>query len=264
MLSQNSIDIDATLDADTKRIRIYLNDWNHSFSSKNTPLATRFAEEFDIKFHFAKDEERGYTTIESIKDNDATLQYTRLKEHPDVIKVKLIEPLEAEGTYSLKLTYVVQLPFDKFTRYGYTDINDFKLRYWYITPALYDGEWQYYSNKNLNDLFTPKTDINISLTHPRNYVIASELDFVSLEQANDNQTVTLTGKDRVDSKLMLTKLPTYKSVQTDYFTIISNVETKNLSSLETVMVTDKITKFLVDNLGAYPHEKLLLTITRFY
>jgi len=160
--------------------------------------------------------------------------------------VKLIEPLEAEGTYSLKLTYVVQLPFDKFTRYGYTDINDFKLRYWYITPALYDGEWQYYSNKNLNDLFTPKT-------------VASELDFVSLEQANDNQTVTLTGKDRVDSKLMLTKLPTYKSVQTDYFTIISNVETKNLSSLETVMVTDKITKFLVDNLGAYPHEKLLLT-----
>ena len=33
---------------------IYLSDWINAFSSKNTPLAKRFSEEYYRKFHFAK------------------------------------------------------------------------------------------------------------------------------------------------------------------------------------------------------------------
>ncbi|MFT5752166.1 MAG: hypothetical protein ACI86L_001679, partial [Dokdonia sp.] len=72
---------------------IYLTDWAHSFSSKQTPLAQRFAENYDKRFHLAKEEDRGRTTIASISSNSVFLQHQRPKHHPDIIKVILQEPL---------------------------------------------------------------------------------------------------------------------------------------------------------------------------
>ena len=85
--SQNKIDINATFDIENKSINIeqtieyfntsnvtldtiYLTDWSNSYSEKDTPLAERFAEEFKNTFHFAKDEDRGFTLINSIKQNN--------------------------------------------------------------------------------------------------------------------------------------------------------------------------------------------------
>ena len=51
-----------------KKDSIYLLDWNNSFNSKNTHLAKSFSEEYKKKFHLAKNKERGFTKIESIKD----------------------------------------------------------------------------------------------------------------------------------------------------------------------------------------------------
>ncbi len=77
---QNKIEINAVFDIEEKTIQInqfisykndssialdtiYLNDWSHSFSTKKTPLAIRFEEEYNTKFHFAKNEDRGFTAI---------------------------------------------------------------------------------------------------------------------------------------------------------------------------------------------------------
>ena len=37
---------------------IVLNDWNNAYSSKTSPLAKRFSDEFYRGFHLAKEEER--------------------------------------------------------------------------------------------------------------------------------------------------------------------------------------------------------------
>lgn len=274
---QNSITIDASIDINTKQIKIsqeityknttadtlssiYLNDWSSSYATKTTPLANRFAEEFDSKFHFAKNEDRGYSIVTSINDTKGnSLLFNRFKDQLDVIKVKLAKPLQAGESYSIQLNYIVQVPHDKFTRYGVTDTKDYKLRYWYITPAVYDGEWHHYSNKNLDDLFIPVADISLTMSYPRNYVLNSELDYVDLKQEDDTQTMTLFGEDRIDTKLSLTTLPVYKFVQTENFSILSNIDDENLPPLDKAMVNDKISNFIVDNLGDYPHEKLFLT-----
>ena len=44
---------------------IYLYDWNNSYSSRETELAKRFAEEYSTKLHFSKEKERGSTTIKA-------------------------------------------------------------------------------------------------------------------------------------------------------------------------------------------------------
>ena len=242
---------------------IYLNDWNNSYSTKTTPLAKRFEEEFSTKFHLAKSEERGFTVVTSMKDNitNIPLEFERLKEHPDVLKVKLDLPLLPNESYTISLNYLLMIPDASFTGYGYTKSKDFDLKYWYITPAVYDGKWHYYSNKNLDDLFIPKSDIVLSITHPRNYRVTSELDFKSMEVNNDNraQTTILSGKDRIDTYLSLHKFPPYRFVQTDDFILISDISEKGLPSTAKAILTDKITRYLSTHLGEYPHKQLLVT-----
>ncbi|WP_353778460.1 metalloprotease [Winogradskyella sp. 3972H.M.0a.05] len=240
---------------------IYLHDWNNSYSTKTSPLAVRFAEEFNNKFHFAKNKERGFTVVTSIKDNDqADLTFSNIKDHPDVIKVSLQKPLPSGESYSINLNYTIVLPDDKFTGNGYSKEENFNLKYWYITPAIYDGDWQYYSNKNLDDLYVPVSDITLQLTYPNNYVLVSELDSAGTESSGGTtQTTTLHGKNRVNTELVITKFSDFEFVQTDDFSIVSNLKSKNVSAEEKAIITDKITRFISDNLGTYPHEKLLVS-----
>ncbi len=277
LVGQNKIDIKANFNIAEKTImvnqlisytntskdtlnEIYLNDWNNSFSTKNTPLANRFTEEFSTNFHFAKNEERGYTVITSIKDDsNSTLSFDRVQNQIDVVTVSLNKALLPGESYNITLTYKIHLPSDKFTRYGISPLNELKLKYWYITPAVYDGQWNFYSNKDLDDLYIPKADITLEAQFPRNYVLNTELDLVSTQQNENTQTVILTGKNRVDSKLFLTYLPSFKTVQTDNFSIISDQTSKDLLPAEKAIITDQITGFITRHLGDYPHEKLMVT-----
>ncbi len=275
--SQNKIDLKAFFDVENKQIRInqtieyyntsndtlntiYLNDWSNSYSTKTTPLAKRFTEEFSTKFHFAKNEDRGFSVITSLKnDNGSELIFDRLENHFDVIKVDLNSPLIPNISYKINITYIVQAPSDSFTRYGVTNNLDYKLKYWYITPAIYNGEWNYYSNKDLDDLFIPKANLDFEIEYPRNYLLISELDIVSLTQNKVNQVMKLNGENRIDTKLFLTRIPSFKNVETDYFTVVTNIEDEGLAAIDKAIITDNIAKFLHDNLGEYPHSKLLLS-----
>lgn len=277
--AQNTIAINADVDVESKTIAIeqtivyknetkdvlrsiYLNDWNNSYSTKSTPLAERFEQEFSTKFHLAKNEERGFTVVTSIKNEDeAPLKYDHLKAHPDVLKVDLASPLQPGQSYTLQLNYQLLIPDATFTSYGVTKAKDFDLKYWYITPAVYDGEWHYYSNKNLDDLFIPKADVTISITHPRNYKATSELNLITTKINNEQntQTTVLRGKDRIDTYLSLYKFSSYSFVQTDDFILISDIKEKDLPGAAKALITDKITRYLTKNLGTYPHEQLLVT-----
>ena len=117
--AQDKINISASIDIATKTIdinerivyknnsndtltTIYLNDWNNAYATKNTPLAKRFTEEFNDKFHFAKSKQRGYTVITGITDHlEQPLTYSNLKEFPDVVEVQLQAPLLPQQSYDI-------------------------------------------------------------------------------------------------------------------------------------------------------------------
>ena len=277
MFGQNKINIDVRFNIPQKSAKItqtiryqnitndtlttiYLNDWMNSFSTKRTPLANRFAEEYSTKFHFATNEMRGFTNITSIKNQQGQdLNHSRLKPHPDVVEIELSEPLLPNNYYQIELFYNLRFPDDTFTDYGITENNELNLKYWYITPAVYDGTWHYYSNKNLDDLYVPKADISLKVEVPKNFGIYSELVLNDATQNDTTQTFFLFGKDRVDSKLYLNKFPKFNFVQTDNFTVISNLENEGIMPTDRALITDKITQFISKNLGPYPHDYLMVT-----
>jgi len=276
-VGQNTIDLEASIDMDTKTIKIhqrityqneskdtlstiYLNNWNNAYATKKTPLAKRFTEEFNDKFHFAKSEQRGFTVITKLEDkNNNALTFSALKTHPDVVRVELQTPLLPNEFYDISLSYDVVMPDDNFTGYGISADKNLNLKYWYITPAVYDGQWNYYSNKDLDDLYIPNADLTFKIEFPLNYQLVSELNTLDIKQTPDKQTYFLHGKNRVNTHLIVTKFSNFKFVQTDNFTIYSDLSSSSIPSEEKALITDKITRFITEQLGEYPHERLLIT-----
>ena len=72
---------------------IVLNDWNNAYSSKNSPLAKRFSDEFERSFHLAQEKERGHTSnITILDENNNFLTWERDANYPDVIQFRLRKP----------------------------------------------------------------------------------------------------------------------------------------------------------------------------
>lgn len=274
---QNSITVNGTVNPESKSIEIqqeieyfntsndtlkviYLNDWNNSYSNKSTALAKRFEEEFSTKFHLAKDRQRGFTEISRIANfNGKTLQFSHLKNQVDVLKVELEQPLLPNSSYKIELKYTITLPDAEFTDYGFTESQDFELKHWYLTPTVYNGKWNFYSNKNLDDLYVPKSDVSIALTFPESYSLTSELNTISTSDENGFRTIQLEGKNRIETYLALRKNSNYKQVTTDYFTLVSDIEEKGLDETSKALIIDNVSKYLSENLGEYPHERLVVS-----
>ncbi len=238
---------------------IYLLDWANSFSDKTTPLGKRFSEDYLRRFYFAKPEERGHTTIHKLTNSRSQdLVWERPKDKQDIIKVTLPTPLAPNTSFEFKLTYTVKIPDEKFTRYGYYENGDLKLRYWYIRPSVYTTEWKAYSHKNLDDQFVPKSNITITIEVANNKVVTSSLN-TSERVDGDKKIVTLTGNNRIENKLYITSENTFDKIITDYTSIETNIDDDDLPEEAKALAVDRILSYLDTELGSYPHEKILVT-----
>lgn len=238
---------------------LYLNDWPNSFSSKTTPLAKRFAENYDSSFHFEKKKDRGRTTISGFATTANTpLDWERGKA-ADIIRVDLSTPLLPGESYAFTVRYSVKFPDDKFTRYGVTNKGDFRLKYWYLSPAVYDGTWHAYSNKNTNDLYTYPTNFSIRLNYPTTYTLASNLDVKSQAQQGDSSVAVLEGENRTNVLLHLERKPTFETIETDKFSVVTNLTDEKVSPTIRALMVDRVVHFLDSKLGPYPFEKMLIS-----
>lgn len=278
--AQHTITIHSVLDADSNTLNItqeiqfknasnvslneiYLNDWANSFSSKTTPLGKRFAENYSSSFHFEKDEDRGKTTIHSIVNKNQSKLSWKHGDEVDIIVVTLDQPLLPNESYSIHLNYAVQLPKDKFTRYGVTENNDYKLKYWFIAPAVFDGEWHAYSNKNTEDLYLSPSTFKITFITPRKYFLLSDFDLVSETFSEGNKITVLEGNQRMSAKMHLIQRNNFDTYETDKVDIVTNLKGKKVTPTISVLSIDRIVHFLDEKLGPYPFKKMLITRTAY-
>ncbi len=277
--AQHTITIDATLNPANKTIsikqkityqntsndtlnEIYFFDWANSFSSKKTPLAKRFAENYESAFHFEKDSDRGRTDIEKIYGESSNpLQWQR-GENVDILRIIPDTPLLPGSSYSFNLEYTVKVPDNRFTRFGVDKANNYKLRFWYISPAVYDGEWQVYSNKNTDDLYLTPSEFSIAIHYPRNYTLTSDLDLVSEAPTLGTRrlnTSILSGKNRMSVDLFIERIPSFESIETDKTTVVTNLQNSKITPPAKALVVDRVVHFLDSKLGPYPFEKILIS-----
>ena len=243
-----------------KQDSIILIDWNNSFISKNTALAKSFAEEYNNKIHFAKEKERGFTAISSVKDsNNNELDYYRLNGHEDIIVVKL-DSLDT----TIKIKYAIKVPSSKFTGFGYTNSKDYYLQYWHLVPALNLDNWTYYSNKNLNDIPSSKYNISsLEIKTPNNYKITTELREIKSELSSGNsfKYSFWESKELYDPKIYIEKERSFNKIDGSELIFLKNKnkESYNLNKSQLKESTKKVFDFLRKELNISNENKFIIS-----
>jgi hypothetical protein len=243
-----------------KKDSIYLLDWNNSFNSKNTHLAKSFSEEYKKKFHLAKDKERGFTKIESIKDAyDNDLIYYRLKTNQDVIVVKLdsMNPI-------IRIKYRLKIPSNKFTGYGYTKSKNYYLQYWHLVPAMNLDDWTFYSNRNLNDIPSSKYNITaLEIKTPDNYHVTTELKETKSELSTSNgfKYSFWESKEIYDPKIYIEKERSYTLIEGSNLIFSKNKITKSYSLNKSQLKESakKVLDFIENELKINYNNKFILS-----
>lgn len=237
---------------------IYLHDWNHAYSDKNSNLGKRFIENYNKRFFFSSEKNKGFTNIHSILANNVSVLWKRESQSIDQIEVTLNEALKPNESVTLELDYQVKVPSDKFTGYGCDD-DFYNLKYWYIIPVVFEKGWQTQSNLNLDDLFQQPIDYEVLLDIPNDYSVSSNLDI----QTSEKGKYTLSGKNMLDFEMVLAKENTFESYDTDSLEVVTNLNSIEIGDEMKKDLLNRQIHFLRENLGSFPQDKILVNKTAY-
>lgn len=239
---------------------IYLMDWANAFSNKETPLSIRFNEDFRRAFHFSNKKERGYTEIINLKlETKKSTKWSRVKNHPDVIKVDLENKLLPGKKVKLEFQYQVKIPDDRFTKYGYGK-NEYNLRYWHLAPALYNKGWKYFSHKNLNDFSAAMCNYTLRLKIDKNYNIETNLTKTGNKKEGFS---TFTGKNINNIKLYLSNKKRFDHFVYKDNIIATDIPKEGLTKEIQENSIRKVYDYVESYFGKLPQKKLLLSYTNY-
>lgn len=243
---------------------IVLNDWNNAYSSKNSPLAQRFSDEFYRGFHLAKEEERGNTTILSLTNTEQSeLAWNRTDENPDFIIVDLKDKLAPNQQINLHLSYIIKIPSDKFTKYGCSDNGNMVLKNWFLTPARYENHaFVTYNNNNLDDCANSISDYTIELkipSSPNNLEVITDLNLIKKTQTENHTIYELIGKNRTDFSLFIESKSSFSSFKNSKLEVITNFSSQKIDGIHKAIIINQIIDFTSDFIGQYPYEKITVS-----
>ena len=243
---------------------IVLNDWNNAFSNKNTPLAKRFSDEFYRGFHLANAAERGNTTILNLLDSDdMALEWERTEKNPDFIVVKLKQRLMPNEKVDLHINYIVKIPSDKFTHYGFDENGGMNLKNWFLSPARFENHtFTKYNNFNLDDIASASADYEVSIKVPKTYSITTDLNSVSKDLTSPEfEVYSFSGNNRTDFNLFIEKQNSFTSYENGSVEILSNLKNKKLNDIQKAIIINRVVTFASAFIGKYPHEKITISQT---
>ena len=240
---------------------IVLNDWNNAYSSKMSPLAKRFSDEFYRGFHLATEKERGNTNILTVTaTNKKNLSWERTEKNPDLIIVKLGEKLAPNQKITLHFTYFIKVPSDKFTHYGYTERGGMYLRNWFLTPARYENHsFVKYSNLNLDDIANATSNFDIILRIPNNIELTTDLESEKITQSDKFSIYKLNGINRTDFSVFLEQKSSFHSYKNSSVEVLTNLRGHKADEIQKAIVIDRAVNFANQVIGKSPFNKITVS-----
>lgn len=241
--------------------KIVLNDWNHAYSDKFSPLGKRFSDEFVRNFHFAANSERGSTGIHKITINNADVVWNRAKEHLDIIEVSLPSELNGQESVTLYIEYVIKIPDSRFTRFG-VDNGNYYLKNCFLSVSRLsqDGIFNYNSNENLEDITNAYYQkIAIDYIIPKNYYLTSDFDILNQTETDISKTISVYAENRSEIQFALEQKVTFESFKNDKVEVETNLYTSRLNGIQKAIVIDKVVNFVANNLLPPTTKKVMVS-----
>ncbi len=236
---------------------IILNDWNNSYSSRETPLGKRFSDEFVRSFHLANSKEKGSTdNLTIINENKSLLTWTRPKDAPDLIEVQLKNKILPNQKATFILSYFLKIPDDKYTNYGYNSKGDFTLKNWIITPSKYENNaFINYSNLNLDEIPNALFDVDLKITIPKDFKITTDLK----EDKVIENSYYFSNTKIVDIPIYIEKKQTFALYKNNTIEVVSNLKDAKVNDIHKAIIIDKIVNYVTENLGENQLKKITVS-----
>ena len=240
---------------------IVLNDWNNAYSSKTTPLAKRFSDEFYRGFHLAAEKERGNTHNLNISTADKSkLSWERTEKKPDLVVVKLDKKLAPNQKIVLHLTYIVKVPSDKFTHYGYNEKDVLYLKNWFLTPARFENHsFIQYNNLNLDDIANAVSNFDIILRIPKNFELTTDLNEEKTNPIENFSIYKLNGKQRTDFSIFLEPKSSFRSFKNSSVEVLTNLKGYKADEIQKAIAIDNVVTFTNNLIGKSQFEKITVS-----
>ncbi|MDI1255817.1 MAG: aminopeptidase [Flavobacterium sp.] len=239
---------------------ILLNDWMNAYADKNSPLGKRFSDEFNKSFLLAEKSETGGTNdLVIATENKIPIAWSRNNDQPDLVTVTLPNKLAPDQKILLHLFYQVKIPSDAFTGYGYGMDNKIYLKNWYLAPARYENHsFLRYSNESFDDIVNAISDYEVTITIPKTMQLVADLNSESPVTNAGLSTYNLSGKDRNDFSIFIAAKSEFEQYKNDIIEVQTDLKDNNLNAIQKALLVDKITRYVNENIGHYPHQKIMV------
>lgn len=242
--------------SDSILTHIYLHNWGNSFSSRKTPLSKRLIKDFKKELYFAKPKDIGFTKINNLNVDFENNKFNEVPNQQDIIDIQLNTPLLPSEKKTITINYTLKIPSAQFTKYGKTETG-YHLRFWYMTPAIYQNGWKLMSNINTDDLFEDATDFDVAIEIPKPFVLESNL-YQYYSQNELSTDYYLVGKSKTNIILSINKDPQFKNYLVDDVVVYTDIINENIDHVQCSNILTRELSFIEKYLGKYPHTEIYI------
>ena len=237
----------------------FFNDWSHSYSSSKSPLAQRFAEEYDRRFYLGIKSKRGKTFGLKISSNGKDIKWERAEDQLDIIKISFIKNLEIGESVEIILQYNLELPDARYTGYGRISENEYFLKNCFIQLAPYiDGKWIKNSNLDLEETSTLLSDFSMKWSIPTNLFLNSNLTQWKELKKENRKTVFLSALKTKEIQFHVSEQK-HKSFIINGLIIETDLKEVFDGLLDPTSSLIQIESFVSEYLGKYPRKKMQIS-----
>jgi hypothetical protein len=155
---------------------IWMHIWPNAYKNNQTALGKQLTENGELKFHFAKDEDRGYIDSLNFTVDGQPVKTEAHPQHIDIIKIVLNQPLQPGGEITIATPFRVKIPSGEFSRLGHIK-QQYQITQWYPKPAVYDRNgWNEIPYLDQGEFYSEFGKFDVFISVPKNYVVGATGD----------------------------------------------------------------------------------------
>ncbi len=169
---------------------IWFHLWPNAYKNDKTAFSEQQLRNGSTRFYFSGDEDKGYINRIDFQSNGKPLEMLVHEQHPDIVRVKLNEPLPPGAKTVVTTPFYVRLP-KYISRSGHIG-KFFLATQWYPKPAVYDKEgWHPMPYLDQGEFYSEFGGFEVHITVPQNFLVAASGD---LQNEDELRHLKMLGK----------------------------------------------------------------------
>lgn len=151
---------------------IYFHLYPNAYKNQSSAFAKQFLENGNAKFYFSVEQERGFISQMVFKVGKQKLKWEPDRQHKDIAKVFLKEPLLPNEKVVLSTPFHVKIP-KTYSRLGHQG-QAYQITQWYPKPAVYDKDgWHPMPYLDQGEFYGEFGSFDVEISLPSNYVVGA-------------------------------------------------------------------------------------------